>query len=263
MHDLPSPYPYRTALVTGASSGIGAAMAHLLAARGVALILVARRTELLEKRAAELRAAHGVKVLVLTADLTDPVQLAEVEEQIAEHPVELLANNAGIGSTGAFVEQSAKATHDMILLNTVAPARLCRAALPAMLKAGHGGILNVSSLTCRLPSPRLATYAATKAFVTSFSESLAAELGKTGVRVSTLLPGLTRTEIVGPGKVEVKALPGFVWLHAERVAATGLNAVAADRVTCVPGGLYRAAATLAPVTPPAVKRALSRALWQR
>nr|WP_237535746.1 SDR family oxidoreductase [Streptomyces sp. SID3343] len=261
---MPSPYPYRTALVTGASSGIGAAMARMLAARGVTLVLVARRTELLDKLAAELRAAHGIKAVALTADLTDPGQVHEVEELIAggEYPIELLVNNAGIGNTGAFVEQTAQAAHDRILLNTVAPTRLCRAALPAMLEARRGGILNVSSLSCRLPSPHLATYAATKAFVTSFGESLAAELRGTGVRVTTLLPGLTRTEIIGPGRVDVNSLPRFVWLDAEHVAAAGLNAVATGRVTCVPGTGYRAAAALTTVLPAALKRAVSRTLWQ-
>jgi short-subunit dehydrogenase len=239
-------------------------MARMLAARGVALVLVARRTELLDKLAAELRAAHGTRAVALTADLTDPGQLTGVEELIAggEHPIELLVNNAGIGSTGAFADQTAQAAHDKILLNAVAPTRLCRAALPAMLESRHGAILNVSSLSCRLPSPHLATYAATKAFVTSLGESLAAELRGSGVRVCTLIPGLTRTEIIGPGRVDVNALPRFVWLGAERVAAAGLNAVAAGRVTCVPGTRYRTASALSTVMPAALKRALSRALWQ-
>lgn len=161
---------YARALVTGASSGFGEHFARQLSARGTALVLVARRGERLEKLAAEL----GTEIEILPADLTDPDGLALVEDRLrdAANPIDLLVNNAGVGTTGAFAKLPVEGETGKVALNVMALMRLCHAALPRMTEAGHGGILNVSSLSGTTPAPRAATYGATKAFVTSLSESL-------------------------------------------------------------------------------------------
>ncbi len=188
---------YRSALVTGASSGIGASCARLLAAAGTELVLVARRLDRLTEVAARLSAEHKVNVEVLAADLAEPRARAPVEARLADRarPVELLVNNAGFGTSGPFAGQPVRSAESQIQLNVVALTRLAHAALPGMLERGHGGILNVSSMAGFLLAPGSATYSATKAFVTSFSESLHAEVRKRGVHVTALCPGFTRTGV--------------------------------------------------------------------
>ena len=202
---------YRTALVTGASSGIGERLARLLAADGCDLIVVARRAGRLEELAAGLRAAHHVHVEVLAADLITPAGLLAAENRLsdASRPVELLVNNAGFGLSGSFADVPADGAEAQIRLNVLALARLTHAVLPGMRKRGHGGILNVSSVAGVLISPGGAVYAATKAFVTSFSESLSAEVSGHGVHVTALCPGLTRTEFHDEGHDGAAAAPSF------------------------------------------------------
>ncbi|QHC23904.1 SDR family NAD(P)-dependent oxidoreductase [Streptomyces sp. GS7] len=259
------PYPYRTALITGASSGIGTALARLLAARGVSLVLVARRESRLRDLAAELRAAHSVEVEVLPADLTDAAQTAQVAARLtdAAKPVELLVNNAGAGATGVFADLPVDREEATLRLNNEAVVRLTRSVLPQMRSAGRGGILNVSSLTGSFPSPSRATYGATKAFLTHFSEDLAIENRGSGIHVTALLPGLTRTEYFTANDVGPAPVPGFLWLTADAVAAAGLRAVAAGRHRCVPGAPYKAVHALLSCTPPPLKRALGRRLSRR
>ena len=170
-------HAYQTALVTGASSGIGERLARRLAADGCDLVILARRTGRLEALAAELRGAHRVGVEVLTADLTSAAGLAAAQARLSNpgRPIELLVNNAGFGSSGLFADLPASRAEDQVRLNVMAVVQLTHAALPGMLRCGHGGVLNVSSVAGFVPSPGAATYGATKAFVTSFSESLAAE----------------------------------------------------------------------------------------
>ncbi|MFE7312168.1 SDR family NAD(P)-dependent oxidoreductase [Streptomyces sp. NPDC057555] len=258
-------YPYRTALITGASSGIGTALARQLAARGVALVLVARRATRLEDLAEELRRAHGVDVETLPADLTDPDRLHRVETRLTDpaKPIQLLVNNAGSGAAGVFANLPVDGEEATLRLNAQAPVRLTRALLPRLRAAGHGGILNVSSLTGQLPSPSLATYAATKAFLTHFSEDLAIENRGSGIHITALLPGLTRTDYFTSNGFGPARMPGFLWLGAEQVAAAGLRAVAAGNRRCVPGVSYKVAAALLTVTPPPLKRTLGRYLWHR
>ncbi len=171
-------HAYRSALVTGASSGIGERLARLLAAGGCDLVIVARRAGRLADLAAELRTAHHVQVEVLAADLTTPGGLRAAENRLADagRPVELLVNNAGFGLPGSFADLAADGAEAQIRLNVLALVRLTHAVLPGMLQRGYGGVLNVSSVAGVLISPGGATYAATKAFVTSFSESLHAEV---------------------------------------------------------------------------------------
>jgi uncharacterized protein len=239
---------YGTALVTGASSGIGKQLARQLAADGCDLVIVARRTELLELLAADLRAAHDVSVEILTADLTSPAGLTAVQERLQSprpRPIELLVNNAGLGSEGSFADLPTCAIDNQVSLNVAALVALTHAVLPSMLRRGHGGVLNVSSVAGFVALPGSAVYGATKAFVTSFSESLYGEVAEQGVHVTALCPGFTRTESSG----ETDARPGLALLDAGRVARAGLDAVAAGRVICVPGAQYKAVVPLTKIVP--------------
>jgi short-subunit dehydrogenase len=254
-------HAYRTALVTGASSGIGERLAGLLAADGCDLIVVARRAGRLEELAAGLRASHHVQVEVLAADLTDPAGLLAVEGRLASasSPVELLVNNAGFGLSGPFADVPADGAEAQIRLNVLALVRLTHAVLPGMLQRGHGGVLNVSSVAGFLVSPGGATYGATKAFVTSFSESLHTEVSGRGIHVTALCPGLTRTEFHDEGHERAGSAPAFAWLDAGRVARAGLDAVAAGRPVSVPGAQYKAIVPLARIVPRRVLRTAGRA----
>jgi len=243
-------HAYRTVLVTGASSGIGEHMARLAAADGADLVVVARRTDRLERLATAMRVAHQVGVEVLTADLTSEAGVAAVQARLADpaRPVELLVNNAGFGVDGDFAELAEEVAVGQVTLNALALARLTHAALPPMLAAGHGGVLNVSSVGGFFAFPGAAVYNATKAFVTTFSESVHAEVSDRGVHVTALCPGFTRTEF-HDGQDEPAGVPGFAWLDAQRVARAGLDAVAAGRPLCVPGLQYQAVTGLSRIVP--------------
>lgn len=244
------------ALVTGASSGIGRAIAVRLAAEGSDLILVARRKDRLDALAEELRTAHGVRVDVLVADLTDPEQLAVVEERLrgGETAVDLLVNNAGAGGQGAFADMSLEWQESQIRLNVLAPVRLTHAALEQMLPRHHGGVLNVSSIAGLQPMPNVATYAATKAYLSSFSHALHEEVRTKGVAVTALLPGFTRTEFHVAANMSRSIVPGPAWMTAETVARAGLRAVGRGRAQCVPGLGYRILTVISGLTPWALSR---------
>jgi uncharacterized protein len=252
-------HAYQTAFVTGASSGIGERLAVLLAADVRDLVILARRTGLLEALAARLREEHKVSVEVLTADLTSPAGLAAAEARLSDpdRPIELLVNNAGFGSTGSFGDLPVASAEDQIRLNITAVVRLTHAALPGMLRRGHGGVLNVSSVAGFVPSPGAATYGATKAFVTSLSESLSAEVRHRGVHVTALCPGFTRTD---PGDGARPGPAGLAWLDADKVARAGLDAVAAGRVVTVPGAQYKSVVSLTRILPRGVLRSAVRAV---
>jgi short-subunit dehydrogenase len=253
---------YRRALVTGASSGIGASCARLLAAAGTDLVVVARRADRLADVAARLRDEHKVNVEVLAADLTDPAARGDVEARLADpgQPVELLVNNAGFGASGSFARQPVGNAQGQIELNVLALTRLTHAVLPGMLERGHGGILNVSSMAGFVLSPDSAVYGATKAFVTSFSESLHAEVRKAGVHVTALCPGFTRTEFHAANDADASGIPGFAWLESDDVARAGLAAVAAGRAVSVPGAQYKVAVQLNRFAPRTVVRAVTERL---
>ena len=252
-------HAYQSALVTGASSGIGERLARRLAADGCDLVILARRTGRLEALAAELRGAHQVRVEVLTADLTSPAGLDAAQARLSDpdRPIELLVNNAGFGSSGLFADLPASRAEDQVRLNVMAVVQLTHAALPGMLGRGHGGILSVSSVAGFVPSPGAAVYGATKAFITSFSESLAADVKGRGVHVTALCPGFTRTD--GPGRSGAGPA-ALAWLDADQVARAGLEAVAAGRVLSVPGALYKSVVSLSRVVPRAVVRSAAAAV---
>lgn len=256
----------RSALVTGASGGVGEAFARRLAADGCDLVLVARRAKQLADLAGELTAAHGVGVEVLGADLTTPSELELVERRLADsgRPVDLLVNNAGaFGSVGCLADQPADAEAAKIELNAVAMVRLARAALPGMLARKRGAIINVSSVSAFIPTPRAATYSATKAFITSFSESLHGETRDQGVSVTALCAGPMRTAIHDddPDRPRDRTPAKLGVLEPAEVAARGLAAVAAGRPVCVPGRRWAVIAAVARTLPrPLVRRAFYR-LW--
>ena len=228
---------WNRALVTGASSGIGAAFARLLAAHGTDLVVVARDRARLADLADELGQAHGVDVEILTADLSDRSALNAVADRLmADPPVDLLINNAGLGFAGDFIELDAESESGVVDVNVTAMHRLAHAAATVMSGRGRGGIVNVSSVAGFGPSPRAATYAATKAFVTSLSEALHTELGPKGVVVTCLCPGLTRTEFHSrAGMDDTMNAPEALWQSAEAVARAGLEGVTRGRAVVVPG----------------------------
>lgn len=251
--------PYRSALVTGASSGIGEQIARVLAARGCALTLVARREDRLRRLAGELSAQVPVDVAV--ADLTRDDDVTRIAERVRTRPVELLVNNAGVGTTGAFHTVSEEGELAAIRLNVLAVARLTHAALPAMVAAGRGGVLTVSSLAGDQPLRGSATYAASKAYVTTFTESIAAELRGSGVHATVLKPGFTFTEMVGDGAPHPSSVAGrYLWLQAAAVARAGVDAVERGRLVCVPGVPWKALSGLTQALPRPTVRALSSRL---
>ena len=245
-----------TALVTGASSGIGAALSRALARRGHGLVLVARDGQRLAAAADQLRAAYGVAVETLPADLADPTQLATVEDRLADatRPVDVLVNNAGYGTVGDFWAVPVEAEQGQVLLHVLATLRLSHAVLPGMVARGRGAIVNVSSVAGLVPAASGPTYGATKAFQAFFSEALALQLRASGVRVMALCPGFTRTEFHQRGGMDVTALPGFAWLDADRVAEEGLRDLDAGKVVSVPGRRYRWLVNAAELLPRALTR---------
>jgi short-subunit dehydrogenase len=254
-------FPFTSALVTGASSGIGEAIVHELGAAGVTMVLVARRADRLEALAERYPGSS-----VLAADLTTTDGQQAVAARIAddEHPVELVVNNAGFGTSGAFHTLDADRLAREVELNVAALTRLSHAALSVMVPRGRGWLLNVSSVASFQPAPNLAVYAATKAYVTSMTESIHEEVRSFGVRVTALCPGLTKTEfqqVSNTSSYEAQ-FPGFVWTSAEEVARSGLDAVVAGKAVAVPGLLYKGMAVASGVTPRGLVRRIS-ALVQR
>ena len=254
----------KTALITGASSGIGAVFARRLAARGYDLVLVARREKRLADLADELRDNHGVGAEVLPADLADAEHVRRVEQRIAQiDELELLINNAGFGREGPFAEIDVDGQVEMINVHVVATVRLTRAALPGMIERRRGAIVNVSSLAGFMSVPKAVTYCATKAYVNVFSETVAAELRGTGVHVQLLCPGYTHTEFHDTEEYkdfDRSKIPKWLWMSADDVVAASLKALDRKRSLCIPGVRYR---LLAMVLRSRLLRPILRALASR
>jgi len=229
----------RTALITGASSGIGAAFARQLAPQGFHLILVARRKERLAALAADLQGRFPISAEVLDADLSEPADIERVERRIAElENVDLLINNAGLGAPGSFAEIDLVTQLTMIDVHIIASVRLCRATLPGMITRHRGAIINVSSIAGLVPIPGSATYSSTKAYLNVFSEALQAELRGTGVKVQALCPGFTHTGFHDTPEhkgFHRSGIPEALWMSPEEVAAQSLNALGRRQVVFVPG----------------------------
>ena len=237
------------ALVTGASAGIGEAFARALAAKHHDLVLVARRQGRLETLAKTLTERHRVAVSVEVADLAEDAEVGRLAALVAADPPDLLVNNAGFGSMGPFAELDPERELEEIRLNVVALVRLTRAALPGMLDRGRGGIVNVSSLAGESAGPFTATYSATKAYVTRFSESLHEEVRGSGVTVQALLPGFTRTEFQEVAGVDPGIVPGFAWMSPDAVVAASLAALARGDAVCIPGAGNRLLGGLTALAP--------------
>jgi hypothetical protein len=243
---MPPPEAPPTALVTGASSGIGRALAACFAGSGHALVLVARSEAPLQALAQALREAHGVRVDVMPADLTAPGAIAALAAALRRkrRRIDVLVNNAGVLEQGPFVANDPGAHQRLIDLNISVPTALLAAFLPAMVKAGHGRVLNVASIASFQPVPGLAVYAASKAYVLSLTESLAEELRDTGVTATALCPGITATGMLDHATAQnpsLRALPAFVIGEVDAVAAEGHRACLAGEVIAVPGALNAAA----------------------
>lgn len=234
----------QTALITGASSGIGIAFARLLAKQGVHLTLVARRLDRLQNLAAELNTTYGVEVHPLEADLSTEEGIRRAEQMVAAaERLDLLINNAGFGLNGSFPDLPPERIMDMLNCHVTAVTRLCRAALPAMLAAGSGGIINVSSVAAFTPEFSEVGYSSTKAFINVFSRALQSEVAVSGVYIQALCPGFTHTGFHATpayAGVEVeKNIPAFLWMQPEQVAAYSLKQLGQSGVICVPGLINR------------------------
>lgn len=250
---------WERALVTGASTGIGRAMAQQLAAGGVDLVLVARDGDRLGDLAEDLRAdGAGPDVEVLEADLCDLEGLAAVEKRVVaeEAPIDLLVNNAGLGYEGPFHTQDASEVWETIGVNVMALVRLTHAALRTMVERGQGHVVLVSSMASLQGMPMTAVYSATKAFITSFGEAVYEELKGTDVVVTTVLPGLTRTEFHERGRWNLDKWPSVGWQDADEVAAETLAAAARSRPEVVTGRINRVLAVLSGVSPRRIRRTL-------
>lgn len=235
-----------TALVTGASVGIGLEFCRQLAARGHDLVVVARDPERLEAAAAQVRTEFGVDVEVLRADLGDRADLARVEARLADpdRPVELLVNNAGYGLLARFLDNSVEDETQMLEVLVTAVMRLSHAALTAMAARGRGGIINVSSVAAFLPR---GTYGAAKAWVNSFSSWASAEYGPRGVTVMALCPGFTRTEF--HQRMGARRGTGPLWLEPEFLVRTALADFDKGRSMSIPGAQYKAITALTRLVP--------------
>lgn len=248
-------YPFESALVTGASSGIGAEMARLLGEARVPTVLVARRAARLQEIADRFEGFE-----VLEADLVTADGQRAVADRISStsSPIDLVVNNAGFGTSGPFHELDPDRLGREVELNVAALTRLSHAAVAAMVVRGQGYLLNVSSIGGFQAVPNLGVYAATKAYVTSLTEAIHEELLGTGVHVTALCPGLTRTEFMEQSQSEDAAsrAPWFAWTSAESVASTGLADVARNRAISVPGTFYRGVVAMGDITPRGVTRRL-------
>ncbi len=242
-----------TALVTGATAGIGHAFARQLADRGHDLVLVARDAERLERVAQELRSTRGVDVEVLVADLTDRAQLATVEGRLADRdrPVDLLVNNAGFGLRKRFGHNDVEDEQAMLDVLVTAVMRLSHAALGAMSERGRGGIINVSSVAAFV---RRGTYSAAKAYVNSFSEWAALEYADRGITVMALCPGFTVTEF--HQRLGSRPGSGLLWLDVDFLVAEALKDFDKRRVISIPGVQYKVIRQLTRIVPARAVRGL-------
>jgi short-subunit dehydrogenase len=250
------------ALVTGASSGLGASFARQLAASGNDLVLVARGVEPMERLGAELSGDHKVQVEVLGADLADRAQLSTVADRIAAGDVDTVVNNAGFGFYGPVAEHSVEQELGMVDVDVAAVVALTLAAVKAMVPRRAGSILNVSSVAGFASTPDSATYSAAKSFVLMFTEALHDEVLPSGVHVSVLCPGFTRTNFQANAGLDPK-LPAFAWADAEDVVRAGLAALARNQAVCVPGVLNKVMASSPRFGPRPLVRRMARQVMKR
>jgi short-subunit dehydrogenase len=251
-----------TALVTGATAGIGNAFVRRLAKDRYDLVLVSRDRTRLDALAGEIRAAHGVRVEVLAADLSEDEGCRRVEARLADRdrPVDVLVNNAGFTVHKRFVTGDIEDEERMLRVLVRAVLRLSRAAIPGMLERRHGAVINVSSVAGFLPQ---STYSAAKAWVTSFTQGLAGDVAGTGVRVLVLCPGYTHTEFHERAGIDMRRTPDWLWLDAEEVVDGAFAALARGVVVHVPGRQYKTIVALARHLPQRAWTGVSRQIRRR
>lgn len=227
-----------TALITGATAGLGAAFARRLARDGHNLVLVARNTERLSDQATELHDRHGIEVSVLSADLATEDGIAAVEERLGDrkHPVDLLINNAGFANKGAYLDVPMSDELTMLKVHCEAVLRLTTAGVRQMRERGRGGVVNVASVAAFMPR---GTYGASKAWVVQFTQGAAQDLAARGVRLMALCPGFVRTEFHQRAGMSVDGIPSWMWLEADRVVDAALKDLARGRTLCVPDPRYK------------------------
>ncbi|MFL5296227.1 MAG: SDR family NAD(P)-dependent oxidoreductase [Phenylobacterium sp.] len=245
----------RLALVTGASAGIGAAFARILASHGYDVALTARRADRLDTLAEELTLRFGIETLTVTADLADVEAPGQILDHLTAHgrTVDALVNNAGYGLPGAFADTRWEDQRAVLQVMVTAPAELVHRVLPGMAHRGFGRIVNVASLAGLVPGAAGHTlYGAVKAFQVRFSQSLHLENQTRGMHVSALCPGFTYSEfhdVAGTRAQITQSTPPWLWLGADEVAAAGYEAVEANRPICVPGAPNKAIAAIAKMIP--------------
>lgn len=251
--------PTTTALVTGASSGIGVALAGELARRGHALTLVARRADRLRDMAAEISGEHGVRVEWITVDLVDASERDRLPAEVAARGqvVDLLVNDAGMGTSGRFHELPVAKEIQLVRLNVEAMVALCGAFLPGMVERGSGRILNVASVSGFMPVPHQATYSASKAFVLTFTEALTIDLHGTGVTATALCPGPVKTEFAGI----IEGLPSALFVDPARVAREAIDGLEQGRPSVVPGAFNKVNAVTGRYAPRRAFLPLARRFW--
>lgn len=253
-----------TALITGASSGLGEQFAYALAHQKYDLVLVARRQDRLEQVAARARESGAPRVELIVADLARREGPRQVCRQLetAGITVDYLVNNAGFGTTGRFARLPLERESEEIDLNIGALVALTRLLLPPMIERHGGTIINVASTASFQPVPYMTTYAATKAFVLSFTEGLAGELVGSGVRVMALCPGPVKTEFQDVANNRRSLMPEFVYVPAEKVVADGIAAAASGRTVYIAGLLNAASAAMTRFVPRALIRAVARRIYR-
>jgi len=230
-----SPKSQGTALVTGASSGIGAVYAERLAARGFDLLLVARDHKRLESAAGKLREAHGVQVEVLKADLTQKDEVLKLEQRLrSDSSISLLVNNAGVAVNGLLANADPEVLEQLIQLNVTTLTRLAAAAASAFTSAGRGTIINIASVVALFPERFNATYSASKAYVLSLTQSLNTELEGTGVKVQAVLPGVTRTEIWERSGFDASGIPAEMVMEAGEMVDAALSGLDQGELVTIP-----------------------------
>ena len=263
---LPEPSPSATALITGASAGIGEAIARELAARGHGVTLVARREDRLRTLATDLSDRYGVRTEALGADLGDSATRRDLSRRISELglEVEILVNNAGFGGGADFAETEPDRLVSMVELNCVALLDLQAVYLPQMVERGRGAVINIASTAAFQPLPGAATYAATKAFVLSLSEAVHEELKGTGVTLTAICPGPVRTEFPQAAGLEgADQVPGMLWMSAESVAKQAVDAAADGKRAIIPGLLNRAGALTGQHAPRMFALPIAKRVWRR
>ncbi len=250
--------PRPVALITGPTSGIGAGYARRYARDGYDLVLVARDVERLQELAVELRGVEGGagQIEVLPADLADPADRAKVADRLAGG-VRVLVNNAGFGTSGEFWTADPALLQKQLDVNVTAVMHLTRAALPAMLGAGAGTVINIASVAGLVPG-RGSTYSASKAWVISFTEGLAGGLRGTGVSVHAVCPGFVHTEFHERAGIDMAKLPSFLWLEVDDVVSESLADIARGKLIIIPGLQYKTLVTAGRIMPRNLLRAAGK-----